>query len=139
MSDNKKGRPKTKPIEIPKFESDEELRNYLLETVVEIIVHLKKEALKGRETKSAQIIRAKTQQLKTVIDAVKVTNQILKDKQLDYFANQLELLTLTNNFTNIGQDNNEFELSNEVLKELERIEGNMNFVNDYGESHGQWK
>ena len=78
-----RGRPKKQKIEMPKFENDAEFRQYLIDIGLQIVLEMKDQALKKNNIKKPEIARAKTSQYKTVLDAIKTVNNILKDKQID--------------------------------------------------------
>ena len=116
-------RPKKKKISIPIFNSDEELREFLLETTLELSLNLKEQALKSNNIKNPAIARAKNSQYKTYFESVKLLNQIIRDKELTKISKQLKLLDkgVFRN-TNNNVENEVFQLSEEALKELEKIE-----------------
>lgn len=78
-----RGRPKKKPLEKPKFDTDAEFRQYLLDVGLDIVLEMKDQALKRGNIKKPEIARAKTQQYKVVLDAIKTIDGLLKSKQLD--------------------------------------------------------
>ena len=77
----KRGRPPKKPVEVPELKTDEEIRNYLVNSSLELTIHLKDNAIKKNNIKNAQITRAKTNQYKLALEAIDTTSRLLKDKQ----------------------------------------------------------
>lgn len=98
----KRGRPKKEPKPRPVFDSDADLRQYLLDIGIDIVLEMKEQALKKNNIKKPEIARAKTGQYKLVLDAIKTINMVLKDRQLDI------LETKINNFElGLNHDDNE--------------------------------
>lgn len=84
MSSPKKrgrGRPKKKPPELPKLKTEDEIRDYLMNSALELTLHLKDNATKKNNIKNPQVTRAKTNQYKLALEAIDVTSKLLKDKQ----------------------------------------------------------
>lgn len=123
-------RPKKEKIEVPVFKSDEELREFLLDTTLELSLNLKEQALKSNNIKNPAIARAKNSQYKTFFESVKLLNQIIRDKELAKISKQLKLLD-KGIFRDVNNnvENEIFQLSDEALKELENIELMSNIEN----------
>lgn len=123
-------RPKKEKIEVPVFKSDEELREFLLDTTLELSLNLKEQALKSNNIKNPAIARAKNSQYKTFFESVKLLNQIIRDKELAKISKQLKLLD-KGIFRDVNNnvENEIFQLSDEALKELEKIELMSNIEN----------
>ena len=81
----KVGRPPVKRNPIPSFKNDADFRNYLLNVGLEVVEEMKEQAMRRNNIKSsnATLVRAKATQHKTVLEAIKTLNAILKDKQID--------------------------------------------------------
>lgn len=92
----KRGRPKEKPIEdlIPKFKSDNEIRDYLIEQSLYLNVLLIERAKKKNNIKNPAIARAKVFEIKSAIESLKITNSILHDKNLDVLKEKLDSFEL---------------------------------------------
>lgn len=114
--------------ELPIFESNEDCRDYLMDTLIELIVQYRYEVLKKREQKKPAIIRAKTAQFQVLIQAIKTADTLLKNKQMDSIQEQLKLMN-RGAFTDVGADDDEiFELPSELQKELADIEKNIELI-----------
>lgn len=85
----KRGRPKKEPKPRPVFDSDADLRQYLLDIGIDIVLEMKEQALKKNNIKKPEIARAKTGQYKLVLDAIKTINMVLKDRQLDILETKI--------------------------------------------------
>lgn len=79
----KRGRPRKQPKELPKFETEKDVREFLISESLRLNVELIDIATKKNNIKNATISRAKATQYKTALEGLKVTNSILKDKQID--------------------------------------------------------
>lgn len=101
----KRGRPKKKPKARPQFDSDADLRQYLLDIGLDIVLEMKDQALKKNNIKKPEIARAKTGQYKLVLDAIKTINMVLKDRQLDLLETKINNFELgLNPGANPGDD-----------------------------------
>ena len=99
MSEKKKrkvGRPPVKRNPIPSFNTDAEFRQYLLNVGLEVVEEMKEQALRRNNVKSsnASLVRAKATQHKTVLEAIKTLNTILKDKQIDLLEVKLNSIEM---------------------------------------------
>ena len=117
-----RGRPPKKPIERPKFNSDADFRQYLLGVGLDIVLDMKEQALKKGNIKKPEIARAKTQQYKVVLDAIKTVNTILKDKQMDILETKIKdielgLITDANSNDDIVIDFNKLQDNFNEIKE----------------------
>ena len=122
-------RPKKEKISVPVFNSDEQLRQFLLEVTLELSMNLKEQALKSNNIKNPAIARAKNSQYKTFFESVKLLNQIIRDKELTKISKQLKILD-KGTFKSIANSDEEiFELSEDALRELEKIELMPEFEN----------
>ena len=92
----KVGRPPVKRNPIPSFKNDADFRNYLLNVGLEVVEEMKEQAMKRNNIKSsnATLVRAKATQHKTVLEAIKTLNAILKDKQIDLLEVKLNSLSM---------------------------------------------
>ena len=122
-------RPKKEKISVPVFNSDEQLRQFLLEVTLELSMNLREQALKSNNIKNPAIARAKNSQYKTFFESVKLINQIIRDKELTKISKQLKMLD-KGVFKSIANTDEEiFELSEDALRELEKIELMPEFKN----------
>ena len=88
----KRGRPKKPKAKLPDFKNDREIREYILNTGLQLALELKEQALKKNNIKKAPISNAKNQQYKTALKSLETVNNILKDKQLDQLEEKLQLM-----------------------------------------------
>ena len=117
------GMKKTNKIMIPEFKNDDEIRDYLIAITLELVVNLKENALKKGNVRKAPIVNAKNGQYRVALESIKILNSILKDKEINVLAEKLKNLEKFG-VMGMDQDNNNefFELSPEVKKELEKLE-----------------
>lgn len=119
----------TDEVLIKEFSNDEEFRRYLLTITLEVIERIKKEAFKKRETKNPEIIRAKSNQIKLLLDSIKVCDNLIKNSQLDKFNKKLELFD--KGIYTVENDSNElYELSDEAKRELCKIQDDFQVIID---------
>ena len=127
----KRGRPRKKPKEVPKFETEKQIREFLISESLKLNVELIDIATKKNNIKNPTISRAKATQYKTALEGLKITNSILKDKQIDEIKDSIKrmeanLLTIHLNRTNANEETSE-KISNAVAelnnlnKEIESI------------------
>lgn len=127
----KRGRPKKQPKEVPKFETEKEIREFLISESLRLNVELIEIATKKNNIKNATVSRAKATQYKTALEGLKTTDSLLKNKQIDEIKETIKrmeqnLLTIHLSETTAGEENNE-KISNAVAelnnlnKELESI------------------
>ena len=76
----KRGRPKKKPKELPKFKSDLDIKKYLIQQGLKLSLELMEVATKKNNIKKPEVARAKTQQYKTALESLKTVSYLLKDK-----------------------------------------------------------
>ena len=117
----KVGRPPVKRNPIPSFNNDAEFRNYLLNVGLEVVEEMKEQAMRRNNIKSsnATLVRAKATQHKTVLEAIKTLNAILKDKQIDLLEVKLNSLAMgvvpsSNQSVELGELKTQFEKIKEV-------------------------
>ena len=112
---------KKKKIEIPEFESENDLRDYLINITLEIVVNLKEQALKKGNVRKAPVTNAKMSQYRVALESIKILNSILKDKEINQLS--LKIQNLEKGLIAVNNQENElFELSPEIKKELEKFE-----------------
>lgn len=88
----KRGRPPKKKVELPKFEDENEIREYILFSSLELALESKQVAQKKNNIKNHQIANAKNQQYKTAIQAFKVANDILDKLQINKLEEKVRLM-----------------------------------------------
>ena len=94
-------------IEIPNFENDSEMREFLAEQSLILTMELIEIASKKNNIRNPTVSRAKQTQYKTALDGLKTTDTILKNKQLDDIQQTLKRMEenlITINLT--AQDSN---------------------------------
>lgn len=98
------------------------MRDYLINITLEIVVNLKEQALKKGNVRKAPISNAKMGQYRVALESIKILNTILKDKEITQLSLKMQnlergLLAVKNN-----NENDCFELSPEIKRELEKVE-----------------
>ena len=88
----RRGRPKKEPKQLPKFKSDSDVREYLINKGLRLSLELIELATKKNNIKKPAVARAKTQQYKTALESLKLVNTLLKDKQLTEIEDKLQLM-----------------------------------------------
>lgn len=110
-------------VEIPKFENENELRDYLINVTLEIVVNLKEQALKKGNVRKAPITNAKMSQYRVALESIRILNTILKDKEINQLAIKIANLEKGLIAVNNNESENElFELSPEIKRELEKFD-----------------
>lgn len=88
----KRGRPKKEKAELPVFNDVNEIREYILNTSLELSLECKEIATKKNNIKKPNVANAKNQQYKTAIASLKVANDILKDLQINKLEEKVKLM-----------------------------------------------
>lgn len=115
----KRGRPPKKKPELPKFNSENEIREYILQSTLELCLEIKEVANKKNNIKNPTISNAKNQQYKTAISSFKTANEILNTLQINKIEEKLKLIE----DGLISSDNTSEDLEKESSeKTLEKIE-----------------
>lgn len=120
----KRGRPKNKSLDelLPKFESDDELMDYLILQSLKINVMMVESAVKKNniKEKNSSVQRAKVYERKATIDGLKTTMAMIKDKNIVDLKNKFDSFEF-----GLIEDNDEaiFEFEN-MKKEFETIKQN---------------
>ena len=117
----KRGRPPKKKAELPEFQSENEIREYILRCSLELALESKEVAQKKNNIKKPQVANAKNQQYKTAIQSYKVANEILKDLQINKLEEKLQLMEegLIASVNNSNEDKE--EASEETLEKIEKL------------------
>lgn len=117
----KRGRPRKKPKELPTFNSDSEIRDYIIQQSLFLSNELIEMATKKNNIKKPAVARAKTNQYKTALEGLRVVNSLVKDKQLNEIQTKLKLMEEGLTATLLTEANNE-EASNEnISKAVEEL------------------
>ena len=120
----KRGRPKKKPLELPKFSSDEEIREFLISESLKLNIQLIDIATKKNNIKNPTVSRAKATQYKTAIESLKITDSLLKNKQISEIQTKLKLMEEGLTATILTENNNAAETSENIsnaVAELTKI------------------
>ena len=122
MTDNKRrrGRPKKEPKQLPKFKSDSDVREYLINKGLRLSLELIELATKKNNIKKPAVARAKIQQYKVALESLKVVNGLLKDKQLTEVEDKLQLMEEGINASLVAEDTI-VEPSENVLNAVEQL------------------
>ena len=119
----KRGRPKKPKPKLPEFKNDRDIREYLLNTGLQLALELKEQALKKNNIKKAPISNAKNQQYKTALKSLETINNILKDKQLDNLEEKLQLMEEGIIASSVkGNSSDEEDLPEESLEKLDELQ-----------------
>lgn len=116
----KRGRPKKKPKELPKFKNSNEIRKYLTQQSLLLTLELVEIATKKNNIKNPSIARAKNNQYKTALEGLKTTASLLKDEQITEIEEKIKLME-EGILASATINNNEIEPSENVQKALENI------------------
>lgn len=122
MMARKRGRPRNKTLEelLPKYNSDGELMDYLIQQSLKINVMMVESAIKKNNIKNPAIKRAKVYEMKATVDGLKTTMAMIKDKNIVELKNKFDSFEF-----GLIEDNDEaiFEFEN-MRKEFETIKQN---------------
>ena len=116
----KRGRPPKKKMELPKFNNENEIREYILHCSLELALECKEVAQKKNNIKKHQIANSKNQQYKTAIQSYKVANEILKDLQINKLEEKVQLMEAGLIAPTISSNNNN-ETSEETTEKIEKL------------------
>lgn len=117
----KRGRPKKERPQLPIFKNEMDIRNYLLNTSLELALECKTIAMKKNNIKKHEIANAKNQQFKTALNSLKIVNDILKDKQLDKLEEKILLMEeglTTSILENTSEDT---EIKEDTLYKIDKL------------------
>lgn len=124
----KRGRPPKKKAELPKFNNENEIREYILQCSLELSLEVKEIANRKNNIKKPSIANAKNQQYKTALTSLKVANEILKDLQINKLEEKVQLMeegliasTVANNPTNIEASEETTEKINKLTELTEQL------------------
>ena len=127
----KRGRPPKKKPELPKFNNEREIREFILNCSLELALECNEIAAKKNNIKQPSIANAKNQQYKTAIASLKTANDILKDLQINKLEEKVQLMEegltasvmVNNNDSEVMVNNNDSEerLSSETLEKIDKL------------------
>ena len=116
----KRGRPPKKKAELPKFNNENEIREYILQCSLELALESKEVAQKKNNIKKPQVANAKNQQYKTAIQSYKVANEILKDLQINKLEEKVQLME-EGLIASTVANKNEVEASEETKEKINKL------------------
>ena len=117
----KRGRPPKKKLELPKFNNENEIREYILQCSLELALEVKEIASKKNNIKKPSIANAKNQQYKTAITSLKVANEILKDLQINKLEEKVQLMEEGLIASTVANNSKEIEASEETKEKIEKL------------------
>lgn len=117
----KRGRPPKKKAELPKFNNENEIREYILNSSLELALECKEIATKKNNIKKPNVANAKNQQYKTAISSLKVANEILKDLQITKLEEKVQLMEEGLLASTVANKSNEVEASEETKEKIEKL------------------
>ena len=117
----KRGRPPKKPIELPPLKTDAEKRDFLIQQALQLNIEMIEIARKKNNIKNPNTAKTKTQQYRVALEGIKITNALIKSKQLDdleaKFNNfEIGLIAASSEETKI-----EYEKLNDDLKKIKEL------------------
>lgn len=117
----KRGRPPKKKAELPKFNNENEIREYILQCSLELALEVKEIASKKNNIKKPSIANAKNQQYKTAITSLKVANEILDKLQINKLEEKVQLMEEGLIASTVANKSNEVEPSEETKEKIEKL------------------
>lgn len=117
----KRGRPPKKKAELPKFNNENEIRNYILTASLELALECKEIATKKNNIKKPNVANAKNQQYKTALTSLKVANEILKDLQINKLEEKVQLMEEGIIASTVANNQSEIEASEETKEKINKL------------------
>ena len=117
----KRGRPPKKKAELPKFNNENEIREYILKCSLELALECNEIATKKNNIKQPAIANAKNQQYKTAISSLKTANDILKDIQINKLEEKLQLMEDGIIASTVANKELELEASEETIEKIDKL------------------
>lgn len=117
----KRGRPPKKKAELPKFNNENEIREYILKCSLELALECNEIATKKNNIKQPAIANAKNQQYKTAISSLKTANDILKDIQINKLEEKLQLMEDGIIASTVANKELELEASEETIEKIGKL------------------
>lgn len=117
----KRGRPPKKKAELPTFNNENEIREYILQCSLELALEVKEIANRKNNIKKPSIANAKNQQYKTAITSLKVANEILKDLQINKLEEKVQLMEEGLIASTVANKSVEVEASEETTEKINKL------------------
>ena len=117
----KRGRPPKKKAELPTFNNENEIREYILQCSLELALEVKEIANRKNNIKKPSIANAKNQQYKTAITSLKVANEILKDLQINKLEEKVQLMEEGLIASTVANKSVEVEPSEETTEKINKL------------------
>lgn len=117
----KRGRPPKKKAELPKFNNENEIREYILKCSLKLALECNEIATKKNNIKQPAIANAKNQQYKTAISSLKTANDILKDIQINKLEEKLQLMEDGIIASTVANKELELEASEETIEKIDKL------------------
>ena len=117
----KRGRPPKKKAELPKFNNENEIREYILQCSLELSLEVKEIANRKNNIKKPSIANAKNQQYKTALTSLKVANEILKDLQINKLEEKVQLMEEGLIASNVANNSTNIEASEETTEKINKL------------------
>ena len=117
----KRGRPPKKKAELPKFNNENEIREYILQCSLELSLEVKEIANRKNNIKKPSIANAKNQQYKTALTSLKVANEILKDLQINKLEEKVQLMEEGFIASTVANNSVEVEASEETTEKINKL------------------
>lgn len=117
----KRGRPPKKKAELPKFNNENEIREYILQCSLELSLEVKEIANRKNNIKKPSIANAKNQQYKTALTSLKVANEILKDLQINKLEEKVQLMEEGLIASTVANNSSEVEASEETTEKINKL------------------
>lgn len=114
-----RGRPKKKPLEIPEFKNDIDVREFLQFQSMKLTLELIEIATKKNNIKNPAIARAKQTQYKTALEGIRTTDSILKNKQIDDI--QATVKRMESNIIAMELSNSNIDVVSDTVSELTEL------------------
>ena len=117
----KRGRPPKKKVELPEFKSENEIRDYILSTSLELALECKEIAKKKNNIKKPSVANAKTKQYDTAIKSLKIANEILDKIQISKLEEKVQLMEEGLIASAMATDKDKEEPSTETLEKIKKL------------------
>jgi len=117
----KRVRPPKKKAELPEFKSENEIREYILNTSLELSLEATEMAKKKNNIKKPSVANAKTKQYDTAIKSLKVANEILDKIQISKLEEKVQLMEEGLIASAMATDKDKEEPSTETLEKIDKL------------------
>lgn len=116
-----RGRPKKKKVELPEFKSENEIRDYILTTSLELSLEATEIAKKKNNIKKPSVANAKAKQYDTAIKSLKLANDILDKLQISKLEEKVQLMEEGLVASAMATTNDNEEPSTETLEKIDKL------------------